>query len=193
MSENPYKVEIQASNDSVERARLLLAGISGGVKKALGSAINRTATSAEALAAKEIHAEYFVSSKEFKDKTKVKPHVTQDGTQTVLAIEFYGQKIPLIQFDTKFGKDGRVTTRVKRSSARETLDHAFFAQIGGRLGVFERLTDAREPTRELLGPTTTQMMSYNDGLKEKIGEKIRDTFQERMDHEVDAILNGWRQ
>lgn len=183
---------MESNDDSIDRAKNLLAGIDSGAQKAIGSAIKRTATAAQTLAAKEIHAEYSIKSSDFKKHTRAERKIIHENGTTTLAIMFHGVHIPLIEFDTKIGKDGRVYTRVKRTSAKEALNHAFRANIGGRIGIFERETEARIPTHELQGPSTAQMMSYNEDLQKRIGEKVVETFESRLEHETTAILNGWR-
>lgn len=180
---------------SIDRATKLLAGIPHAADKAIGSAIKRAATSGEAYAAKAVRNEYYIGASDFKAYTKSKRHIITQNGETTVDIEFKGFHIPLLKFDTKVGKDGKVSTRVKRSSPRTVLDNVFKQTVGthGHEGVFERLTEKRLPIEEKLGPSTPQMMSYNDDLSQDIGDKVRETFEQRLEHEVSAILNGWRQ
>ena len=181
------------SGDAIERAKGMLAGIDKGFRNALGSALRRTVTSTKAYAAQKIRSEYYISSGEFKRSTISRSKITTGNGSAELGIEFIGRHIPLLKFDTNINKSGRVTTRVKKSSGRAVLEHAFFATMPtGHSGIFERETEAREPIRELFGPSTPQMMSYNDEVREAIAEHQEQTFAERLDHEVAAILNGWR-
>lgn len=179
---------------SIDRVAKLLAGIPHGADKAIGSAIKRAATSGEAYAARVIRKEYVISAADFKRYTKSKRHVvTADGSTTV-NIEFKGNHIPLLKFDTKIGSDGRVVTRVKRSSVKTVFDHVFQKTVGthGHAGIFERVSDKRLPIEEKLGPSTPQMMSYNDDIAQEIGDKVRETFDQRIEHEMLAVMNGWR-
>ncbi len=179
---------------SIDRATKLLAGIPHAADKAIGSAIKRAASSGEAYAARAVRKEYYIGASDFKKYTRSKRHIiTQNGSTTV-DIEFKGFHIPLIKFDTKVDKDGRVSTRVKRSSPKTVLDNVFKQTVGthGHEGVFERKSEKRFPIEEKLGPSTPQMMSYNDDLSQDIGDKVREVFEERLEHEVSAILNGWR-
>ena len=84
--------------------------------------------------------------------------------------------------------------RVKRASTKTVLEHVFTATMkSGHTGLFERVTDKRFPIEEKMGPSTPQMMDYNDDISQEIGDKIRDTFDARLEHEILAVLNGWRQ
>ena len=59
--------------------------------------------------------------------------------------------------------------------------------------MFERLSDKRLPIEEKLGPSTPQMMANNEDLEQEVGDKIREVFEERLEHEILAVMNGWRQ
>ncbi len=181
--------------ESIDRATKLLAGIPHGAEKAIGSAIKRAASSGEAYAAKVIRGEYFIKAGDFKAYTKSKRKIVTRNGETSVNIEFRGYHIPLMKFDVKIGKDGLVKARVKRSSSGAILDHVFKQTVGthGHTGLFERTTEKRFPIEEKLGPSTPQMMEYNDDVSQAIGDKVREVFDERLDHEILAIMNGWRQ
>ena len=99
--------------------------------------------------------------------------------------------IPLLVFNTKFGKDGRIVTQVKREKAASQLDHAFVAQVGGHRGVFEREGDERFPIHELYGPATPQMMYSNEDVLDEMEAKMADTYEKRIEHELMRVMNGW--
>lgn len=178
---------------SVDRAIKLLAGIKRGSQKAIGSAMKRAATSGESHAARAVAKDYYISAGDFKKYTKSKKRIVTNEDGASVEIEFRGYHIPLAKFDTKVGADGRVSTRVKRSSARAELEHVFFSKVGsqGHEGLFERLTGNRLPIEEKFGPSTPQMMEANDDVAQSIGDKIREVFESRLDHEVLRVLNGW--
>lgn len=171
----------------------LLAGIPHAADKAIGSAIKRAAQSGEAYAAKAIRDEYVIRAGDFKNNTQSKRHIITENGGTTVNIDFKGFHIPLMKFDTSFS-GGRVSARVKRSNGRTALDHVFYKEVGthGHAGLFERTTSKRLPIEEKMGPSTPQMMSANDDVSQAIGDKVREVFEERLDHEVTAILNGWR-
>ncbi len=180
---------------SIDRAMAMLAGIPHGADKAIGSAIKRAAQSGEAHAAKVIRQEYYIKAGDFKSYTQSKRKITSHAGETTVDIEFRGRHIPLMKFNTKFGSDGRVSVHVKRTSSGGILNHVFQANVGthGHSGIFERVTDKRFPIEEKLGPSTPQMMNANDDIAQEIGDKVREVFDERLDHEILAVLNGWRQ
>lgn len=186
-------VAVDVEKDAISSARAMLAGIPGAFKKAMGSALKRTATSGKAFAAKEIRREYFLKAADFKAHTYSNIQYKTDGFGTSVLIKYRGTHIPLINFNTFLRKNGHISVRVKRSSAREMLRNVFAQTMpNGHIGLYERETDERLPIRQLYGPAVPQMMSYNAEVQGKIQTHIKDEFKKRLDHEVTAILNGWR-
>jgi hypothetical protein len=169
-------------------------GVKHAAEKAIGSAIKRAAMTGETYASRAVRNEYYVNHSDFKQYTRSKRHIITGPGSTTVEIDFRGFHIPLLKFDTRIGKDGRVVTRVMRKSARTVLDHAFTATMSkrGHTGIFERLTNKRLPVEEKLGPSTPQMMNNNDNVSQEIGDKIRETFEKRVEHEMLVIMNGWR-
>lgn len=198
MSANDSGVNVFAvqglGENTLDRVTKILAGIPKASSKALNSAILRTATSGTAYAAKVLCRDYHIKAHTFKFYTESKRHVNTSGGHTSVDIEFRGRHIPLKSFDTKVGSDGRVVTRVKRSSAQTVLEHAFRVEVGqhGHAGIFERVGPDRLPIEEKFGPSTPQMMAYNKDIAREIGEHVKETFDKRIEHEMLAILNGWR-
>lgn len=177
---------------SIDRAKKLLAGIPHGADKAVGSALKRAANTGMSGASKALRKEYVVKAGDITRYTRRKLHFVAAAGVTTVDMEFRGEHIPLIRFDTRVSADGRVSARVKRASARTALDHVFAAHVGKHYGVFERDTDRRFPIMEKLGPSVPQMLDANDDVSQELGDKIREAFEERLDHEILAVMNGWR-
>ncbi len=189
-----YIADDVAESSSIDRAYKVLAGFPKGAQKAVGSAIKRAAQSGETYAARAVRNEYYVTASTFKEYTKSKRHIYTKGGSTSVDIEFRGYHIPLLKFDVKVGKDGGVSARVKRTSVKTALDHAFKQDVGkyGHSGIFERVSDDRLPIKELYGPSTPQMMASNEDVEQETADKMNEVFTERLEHEITAILNGWR-
>lgn len=183
---------VEVAEDSLDRVQKLLAGVKGGWQKAVGSALKRAANAGRTAVKGAVTKEYTVSQHEFLASSKNVNHYRQspDGGVSV-EFGYRGYVIPLIKFNTKIGRDGRVVTQVKRSSAAATLDHAFAAQMGGHMGIYERLTGQRFPVRELYGPAAPQMVYSNEEVTDAFDEKAAETYQNRIEHEILRIMNGW--
>lgn len=185
-------VIVDVVEDSLDKATRLLAGINGGVYKAVGSALSRAAAAGKTAAKQPVTREYSISQSEFLSQTRNINHFVRDtGGGLSVVFGFRGNVIPLMKFNTRVNNSGQVVTQVKRSGAAETLDRAFTAQMGGRRGVYERVGVKRFPVEALYGPATPQMMYSNEEVMDEIEDKMAETYEKRIDHEILRILNGW--
>ena len=183
---------VDIAEDSLDRVTKLLAGISGGVYKAVGSALTRAAAAGKTAAKQPVTREYSISQSEFLSQTRNINHFVRDtGGGLTVVFGFRGNVIPLMKFNTRVNNSEQVVTQVKRSGAAATLDRAFTAQMGGHRGVYERVGVKRFPVEELYGPATPQMMYSNEEVMDEIEAKMAETYEKRIDHEILRILNGW--
>ncbi len=176
----------------LDYATKLLAGIPDGVYRAVGSAMKRAAQHGLTVGMRIVSEEYAIGQGELKSRTKNINSIVKDGAGSYsVTFGYRGNVIPLIKFDTRIDKSGRIATRVFRSSSREVLDHAFVAQVGSHTGIFERITNKRTPTKELFGPSAVQAFYANESTVDKMDEEINKTYEARIDHEIMRVLNGW--
>ena len=177
---------------ALDRATKLLAGFPGGVEKAAESALSRAATSGRAGAAREVNKQYFLKVSDFKKYTKSYQHVKRSGNEINVGLEFHGFHVPLVRFNSRLSSTGRIRVQVRRDSVSEELRHVFRATMAsGHIGLFERSGTNRLPIEQKFGPSVPQMMGANENLASTIGDQMRNTFEDRMEHEVLAVLNGW--
>jgi hypothetical protein len=177
--------------ESIDRVTKLLSGIPGGIQKAIYQSMKRAATAGEAHAAKVISSEYYISSGTFKAETTSHKKVISDGEGTTVELRYFGRPIPLAKFKVSVGADGRVRANVKRSGGGGDFDRIFQSSVGSHAGLFERVGESRLPIREVFGPSTPGMMHANETVAEEISEKVRETFEQRLEHEMLRIMNGW--
>lgn len=83
-----------------------------------------------------------------------------------------------------------------KSTSPTRFHDAFVAHFkSGHTGIFERTGGmtgtGNDELRELMGDSLPQMIG-NEEVMEKLSKDAVDKFDERLAHEVDAILNGWR-
>ena len=45
--------------------------------------------------------------------------------------------------------------------------------------------------KELFGPATPQMMYSNEAVTDEMEDKMVETYEKRIDHEILRVLNGW--
>lgn len=184
-------VIVDIAEENLPKTLEMLAGFGEKAYRAVGSALKRAAESGKTVAKTAVTKEYAISASEFLRSTRnINTIVHETGGSLSVEFGYAGYVIPLLRFNTRVGQDGRVYTQVKRSSTQAALDHAFVAQMGGHKGVYERIGQDRYPVRELYGPATTQMMNNEDVL-DNIEEKVVETYEKRIDHEILRVLNGW--
>ena len=185
-------VIVDVVEDSLDKATRLLAGINGGVYKAVGSALSRAAATGKTAAKQPVTKEYTISQSEFLARTRSINHFVRESSGGISVVfGFRGNVIPLMKFNTRVNGSGQIVTQVKRSGSAETLNRAFSAQMGGHKGIYERVGVKRFPVEELYGPATPQMMYSNEEVTDEIKRKVADTYEKRIDHEILRILNGW--
>ncbi len=185
-------VIVDVVEDSLDKATRLLAGINGGVYKAVGSALTRAAAAGKTAAKEPVTKEYTISQSEFLARTRNINHFVRESSGGISVVfGFRGNVIPLMKFNTRVNGSGQIVTQVKRSGSAETLNRAFSAQMGGHRGIYERVGVSRFPVEELYGPATPQMMYSNEKVTDEIERKVADTYEKRIDHEILRILNGW--
>ena len=185
-------VIVDVVEDSLDKATRLLAGINGGVYKAVGSALSRAAATGKTAAKQPVTKEYTISQSEFLARTRSINHFVRESSGGISVVfGFRGNVIPLMKFNTRVNGSGQIVTQVKRSGSAETLNRAFSAQMGGHRGIYERVGVSRFPVEELYGPATPQMMYSNEEVTDEIERKVADTYEKRIDHEILRILNGW--
>ena len=184
-------VDVRAA-ENFSKAEALPNGIPGGVYKAVGSALTRAASAGKTEAKRAAAQEYTIGSGDFLRYTRNINHFVRSGDGSVeVVFGFAGYPIPLLHFQMSIDSEGRPVAHVKRSNTPETLRHAFRANVGGRRGIYERMGAERLPIQQLYGPATTQMMYANENVLDAIEEKMAETYEKRIDHEILRVLNGW--
>lgn len=181
---------IDVAESGLDRVMKILAGVKGGAYQAVGSALSRAAASGKTVAKKAVTEEYALSGSTFLSETRTINHFVKSAGNIEVVFGYRGNVIALTKFQTSVDSSGRVHTSVKKSGSKETLEHAFFAEMGGHKGIYERVGADRLPVRELYGPATPQMMYSNENVMDKIEEKIVSTYEDRIEHEINRILNG---
>ena len=185
-------ITVDIAEEGFDRVSALLAGIPGGANRAVGSALARAAAAGKRWRSGQSRRSMPSAAANFPTAQRIS--TTSSGAsngEVSINFGYRGSVIPLRVFDTKVDRSGRVVTRVKKSGARQALDHAFEAKMGSHYGIYERQGEKRFPVKELFGPATPQMMYSNENVMDSIEEKMASTYEERIEHEITRILNGW--
>lgn len=200
--------------EAIDRARALLSGLPGGIEKAVKSAMPRAVTAIRKESVNAIQQKYDISATNLRTNQNVKVQYSLGGGVGA-NITFNGKKIPLYRYNRTTPKSPTVdksktvnavisgewrkvhpgkaaAAHQLKSTSVTKFDNAFIARMeSGHVGIFERISDRNEKIKELMGSSVPQMLE-NKEVQEEIAKKASEKFEERMDHEILRILNGWR-
>ena len=208
-----------AGQEAIERAKALLAGIHGGVDKAMKAAMSRTVQKVRSGANRAIQEKYDISDDGIRTEKNVRVRYSyQNGVQAT--VTFSGRKIPLYRFGRSSPKvptqdiaAGRKPVMVKgawtmqyqgvpdighqfRDTAPTLFMDAFVARMkSGHIGIFERTggmtSEGSDAIREIMGSSVAQMVGRQE-VAQKLTEEAYQTFDTELDKAVYRILTGWR-
>ena len=167
-------------NGTVERLNKILAGVPGGAQQAIAAAAKRAGEQARTKAGRFVAQKYTLSVGSFMAKTKQRLTVSDGFT-----LDFSGTVIGLNRYVAKDRRPNGVFVQVKRGGGG-TLRHAFFGPNGH---VFERYGTPRLPIEKKMGPSGGGIMK-NDEIVELMEKTTMETFEKRIEVEINRILAG---
>ena len=209
-------VEI-VSPELLRDAEQQLADFPGGIETAMKRAMARATAHLRTNSTREIRKKYDISRKNVRADQNIRTSYRYfNGIEA--KISFRGNKIPLWRYGGSSPKaptvnpDKTVMAIVNGnlrpvhpgiaaaghqlvSTSPTTFSRAFVAQMkSGHIGIFER-TGGKTATgdaeiKEIMGSSVPQMVG-DDEVKERLGDQAMEKFEERLMHEVDAIVKGW--
>ena len=215
-------VTLEGRQESVENAERMLAAMPGGFEKALRSALSRTASHARTRISRRVRERYAISAGNLRTEQNVtlRYKAVSGGAEAVMHV--VGTKLPLYRFEGATPKmrtdqakwvpvligDQRqrnwrmvhpsITAkgRILKGSGPKPLTDSFVATFrSGHTGIFERTggmtSGFKDEIVEKMGLSIPQMVG-NQEVIDKISHDASEKFNERIEHEVEAILNGWR-
>lgn len=183
---------IEITSETIERAETLLAGIPKGAERAFSNAINRGLSHAKTQAFRQVKRVYAVKQTALNETTTTRIQKASTGNLAG-SVSFSGVKIPLYQFQVtpKEPRKGQKVRAGVMKGGGETFDHAFLAKMrSGHIGIFERLTSKRLPIEEIMGLSAAQMVQ-NQVIIDQLTEEAQKKVDERLEHEIERILNGY--
>lgn len=183
---------IEISEETIDRVTKILAGVPKGVERALSNAINRGLSHSRTQAFQEVRQVYAVKQGDLSRATVTREQKASTGSLAGY-ISFSGVKLPLYKFNVspKVPKKSRHVKAGLLKGSWTAFEHAFIAQMNsGHIGIFERETTKRFPIDQIMGLSGAQMVG-NTEIEEKMSKEARSKFEERLDHEIDRLLNGY--
>lgn len=187
-----------AGGDSLARAEKLLSGIPGGMEKAVRSAMARSVSHLRTSSVKAVRERYDIAAADVRANENVTVRYSyHDGVQA--SILFAGRKIPLHRYGgaaPKYPVPGNPNAPAfghqLKSTSPERFHNAFVARmpVSGHVGLFER-TGGKDEIQEIMGSSVPQMLGSPE-VEERLARESMEKFEDRLDHEINAFLNGWR-
>jgi len=158
---------------------------------AISNSLNRAASNINKNVKKEVRKEYHIKSKDVGSTLKV----TKASRSSLGAeVRSKGELIPLDRFKVSPKtvnpkRKSPIKVAVKRDGLKKVLG-AFVLDINGKK-VFERTGKSRLPIKRLFGPSVPQMIG-NEEVHEEIHSEGLKTFNSRVEHEIERILERGR-
>lgn len=207
-----------ADQGAVDRAAKLLAGVEGGVEKAVRSAMTKAVKRLQKANVNAVRERYAISAANIRENENVRVSYSYDsGVQAT--VRFSGARIPLFRFDgasprqptrdtsgrlpVMFGEDHwrmlypsvAASGHALKSTSPTRFERAFVARMGtGHLGIFERTggmtSRGKDELEELFGPSVPQMLGSED-VEKTLADEAMQSFEKDLDHDVLAILSGY--
>ena len=214
--DGPVCIQVQCvGKETLERVKSILAGVEGGVQRALKAAMRESKRLLRSNAAKAVGEEYAISEEALRTEENVSVrYVGRDGLQAFVA--FSGRKIPLYRYDgTSPAVPGREAARRVRAivdgqwrpvnpslpvSARQRRDAApekgrtWFVEMmdSGHVGIFGRngkkTKSGGDAISEVMGKSVPEMLG-NRKVAQSLTDEVMEKFGEQMDRAVERILN----
>ena len=182
---------IEITEKQIDRINLLLGGLKNAPNKASANVINRALTTIRSQSGKEIRKTYKIKQQDITSNQRMTLK-RASGQDIEGSISYAGNLIPLMKFSVNptAPRKKTVSVSVLQSGGGKRLLHAYVANLGRGIGVFERETSKRESSVQLYGPSTAHMVEKEDVLS-KIETAALETIDKRVEHEISRILNGY--
>lgn len=182
---------IEITSEQINRVYSVLGGMKDAPQKVIYNVLNRAVTTVKTRSSREVRKTYKIKHSDLTSSQNIK--VSKAGPSSLEAsVAFGGNLIPLVKFDVtpKQPKRQTVSATVYTSGAKQSLVHAYVANLKYGVGVFERKNKSRDSSRELYGPAAAVMVE-NDTVMENIQTAALETIDKRIEHEISRILNGY--
>lgn len=196
-------IEIKYNEDKLRRIERLVRGIPGAMGRMVPRAINRTATTARANAARNIADQIKLPVSTIKKSIKILKAKRNCWLGSLLVSS---RRLPLIVFGARELKKKGVSYKISKTSPRKRLPSAFILtmpkrgekQKKGHRGVFMRKRKAAEsagrrkgrlPIRELFGPSLGMIFNEAGMVANKTMFQAGKDLDKNLYSQLDLILS----
>ncbi|MDO4301779.1 MAG: phage tail protein [Clostridia bacterium] len=180
---------IEITLEQIERVQKLVEGVKNGPHRVFYNAVNRGLSKIRTESAKEASSVFAISQETIKSNSRTTQTKTSSGDNVIGQVKFSGNMIPLFKFKVAGSHKQGLKVQVKKGNS-SSFKHAFTANLGNGTNVIERITSNRVPTETVFGPSAAHMIGNSD-VEPNIEDKAKKVIDERIEHEIERILNGY--
>jgi len=184
-------LEIQFDKDKYQQMIARAALFGKDIDKVINRAARRAADTGKAETKRQLAAQYTLPSTDI-GKTIEVNQLSEgmemrifSGVQDILAFKGVKPKAPM-------PGSGRVIVEIKKGN-KFNLERGFVGVLQKgqkKIGVYQRDEKKGNVLRKYHGPTTVGMFNANETVHNAAIEKIMETLDKRMIHELERLLNG---
>jgi len=180
-------VSVDVDRRLLNDVRDRLGEMSNKAPNVISKSLNRALTNVAANVSKETRKEYNIKAGDVKH-TLSKTRASKSALTAIVSSK--GNPIPLDKFKVsprtvQPNRKRAIKIGVKKGGMKATLG-AFVSDING-IKVFKREGKKRLPINRLYGPSVPQMLA-NEEIRNKINGEGAETFNRRLDYEINRIL-----
>lgn len=181
------KLSIKVDKNKISEVERELGAYYKQAPNALYRALNRAATNVNSNIKKEVRKKYNIKAGDVND-TLTKTKASKNNLSAT--VRSSGELISLDKFKVSPKtvnpkRKSPIKVGVKKDGVK-VLMGAFVADIHGAK-VFKREGKERLPIKKLFGPSVPQMIG-NEEVKKEIENKGQETFDKRLEYEIDRIM-----
>lgn len=207
--------EVKGTN--LARAEKLLAGIPGGVERAIQGAMTRAVSHLRKQSTSRITERYAIAAGAVRANENITVSYRYGGGGVSADVTFSGSRIPLTRFKGSSASPGYDRSRrvpvltaagwklvspgvngrghILNSTSPQVLTNTFVAHFkSGHTGIFERTGavsgSGRDAIGEKYGTSVAEMVGHGE-VAEKLSNDAMEAFDARIEHEITRILAGW--
>ena len=164
------------------------------IRKAINLAAKRAAQTGVTMTKRGIAADYTIKQGDIANRVSVYQIGSALGMMIGMKISDTARPLSAFSFTPKKPNQKPPTVEVKKGEKTTLTKGAFVAPVKAgekqHVGIFERIGESRLPIRQLPGPSVTGMFKANEEVHNKVWDAMFETFEKRVEHELERLLNG---
>jgi hypothetical protein len=183
-------MEINVKADITEVMSMLNGLQRNGIKKAASRALNKTLTTVNAVAAREIKNDIGGSIK-IGDIKSLLRQIKSNPIQLIASLIASGKRLPLIKIDPG-ARQNSAGVKYKNSKGTVIIPGAFIATMkSGHKGVFKRKGVSRLPIKELAGASVPRVF-LQSSVTQALTRTAAESWYKNFTHEIQYELAKYK-